>query len=73
MSAYEDMIRGDRDATAPWYVIPADNKWFTRLSVASAIVEASRRARSRLSASRPSTARCAQGSARALLAEKGRD
>jgi PPK2 family polyphosphate:nucleotide phosphotransferase len=37
--AYEDMIRNTATKHAPWYVVPADNKWFTRLVVASAIVE----------------------------------
>lgn len=40
MKAYEDMIRHTATAHAPWYVVPADNKWYTRLVVASAIVEA---------------------------------
>jgi polyphosphate kinase 2 (PPK2 family) len=39
MSAYEDMIRNTSSKHAPWYVVPADNKWFTRLVVAGAIVE----------------------------------
>jgi PPK2 family polyphosphate:nucleotide phosphotransferase len=38
--AYEDMIRHTATGHAPWYVVPADNKWFTRLVVAQAIVEA---------------------------------
>ena len=38
--AYEDVIRNTAAAHAPWYVVPADNKWFTRLIVAAAIVEA---------------------------------
>jgi PPK2 family polyphosphate:nucleotide phosphotransferase len=38
--AYEDMIQNTATKQAPWYVIPADNKWFTRLAVASAIIEA---------------------------------
>jgi PPK2 family polyphosphate:nucleotide phosphotransferase len=37
--AYEDMIRNTASAHAPWYVIPADNKWFTHLAVSAAIVE----------------------------------
>lgn len=37
--AYEDMIRQTASAHAPWYVVPADNKWFTRLVVAAAIVD----------------------------------
>jgi PPK2 family polyphosphate:nucleotide phosphotransferase len=40
MGAYEDAIRATSRETAPWYVVPADNKWFTRLAVAAAIVEA---------------------------------
>jgi PPK2 family polyphosphate:nucleotide phosphotransferase len=37
--AYEDTIRHTATKEAPWYVIPADNKWFTRVIVASAIIE----------------------------------
>jgi PPK2 family polyphosphate:nucleotide phosphotransferase len=36
----EDMIRHTATAQAPWYVVPADHKWFTRLVVASAVIEA---------------------------------
>src|SRR5207302_9774263 len=39
MEAYEDMIRHTATKDAPWHVVPADNKWFTRLVVASAIIE----------------------------------
>src|SRR5580700_7697158 len=39
MKAYEDMIVHTASGHAPWYVIPADNKWFTRLAVAAAMVE----------------------------------
>jgi PPK2 family polyphosphate:nucleotide phosphotransferase len=38
--AYEDMIRWTATPEAPWYVVPADNKWFTRVVVAAAIVDA---------------------------------
>jgi PPK2 family polyphosphate:nucleotide phosphotransferase len=38
MHAYEDMIRATAAPHAPWYVVPADNKWFTRLVVALAVV-----------------------------------
>jgi len=38
--AYEDMIRHTASPHAPWYVVPADNKWFTRLVVAAAVVRA---------------------------------
>jgi PPK2 family polyphosphate:nucleotide phosphotransferase len=40
MAAYEDMIRHTSSQDAPWYVIPADHKWFTRLVVAGAVVDA---------------------------------
>lgn len=40
MKAYEDMIRNTATKEAPWYVVPADNKWFTRLVVAAAIIDA---------------------------------
>lgn len=38
--AYEDLIRHTANAHSPWYVVPADNKWFTRLVVAAAVVHA---------------------------------
>ena len=38
--AYEDAIRATAAPHAPWYVVPADHKWFTRLVVAAAIVDA---------------------------------
>src|SRR5438552_3249466 len=38
--AYEEMIQQTATKHAPWYVVPADNKWFTRLVVAGAILEA---------------------------------
>jgi PPK2 family polyphosphate:nucleotide phosphotransferase len=38
--AYEDMIRHTASAHAPWYVVPADNKWFSRLVVSQAVVDA---------------------------------
>lgn len=37
--AYEDMIRNTATQHSPWYVIPADNKWFTHLVVAAVIIE----------------------------------
>jgi PPK2 family polyphosphate:nucleotide phosphotransferase len=39
MEAYEDMIRNTATKYAPWYVVPADNKWFTRVVVAAAVIE----------------------------------
>ena len=40
MKAYEEMIRNTATKDSPWYVIPADNKWFTRLVVAAAVIDA---------------------------------
>ena len=40
MTAYEDMIRHTSTETAPWYVVPADRKWFTRIVVSAAIIDA---------------------------------
>ena len=40
MHAFEEAIQATATKHAPWYVVPADNKWFTRLVVAAAIVEA---------------------------------
>ncbi len=39
MRAYEEMIRATATSGAPWHVVPADHKWFTRLVVAAAIVD----------------------------------
>jgi len=39
-SAYEDMIQHTASEHGPWYVVPADHKWFTRLVVAAAVVDA---------------------------------
>jgi PPK2 family polyphosphate:nucleotide phosphotransferase len=43
MDAYEDLIGRTASEHAPWYVVPANNKWFTRLVVAAAIVESMER------------------------------
>jgi PPK2 family polyphosphate:nucleotide phosphotransferase len=39
MEAYEDMIRHTATDYAPWYVVPADNKWFTRVVVAAGVID----------------------------------
>jgi len=39
LDAYEDMIRNTATKDSPWYVVPADNKWFTRVVVAAAVVD----------------------------------
>ncbi|MFN3657079.1 MAG: polyphosphate kinase 2 family protein [Pseudolabrys sp.] len=40
MAAYEEMIRETSRPEAPWYVVPADHKWFTRLAVATVLADA---------------------------------
>jgi PPK2 family polyphosphate:nucleotide phosphotransferase len=40
MNAYEEMIQETATEKSPWYVVPADNKWFTRVIVAAAIIDA---------------------------------
>jgi len=40
MKAYENLIRNTATKRAPWYVVPADNKWFTRVVVAAGVIEA---------------------------------
>ena len=39
MRAYEDLIRNTATKHSPWYVVPADNKWFTRIVVAAAVID----------------------------------
>jgi PPK2 family polyphosphate:nucleotide phosphotransferase len=39
MHAYEEMIRNTATEDAPWYVVPADHKWYTRMVVAAAVIE----------------------------------
>ncbi len=39
MDAYEDLIQNTATPHAPWHIIPADNKWFTRIAVAEAIID----------------------------------
>ena len=38
MAAYEDMLEHTSTEYAPWYVIPADHKWFMRMAVADVVV-----------------------------------
>jgi PPK2 family polyphosphate:nucleotide phosphotransferase len=40
MEAYEETIRETASENSPWYVVPADNKWFTRVTVAAAVIDA---------------------------------
>jgi hypothetical protein len=43
MTAYEEAIAATAAPHAPWYVVPADRKWFTRLIVVAAIIRALRK------------------------------
>jgi PPK2 family polyphosphate:nucleotide phosphotransferase len=73
LTAYEDMVRATSRPNAPWYVVPADNKWFTRLIVARALLETLQR----LDPQFPTLDDAAQAELRharaALLAEGARD
>jgi polyphosphate kinase 2 (PPK2 family) len=40
MDAYEDMIRNTSSDHAPWFVVPANNKWYTRAVVGVAVIDA---------------------------------
>ena len=78
MDAYEDMIRDTATKHAPWYVVPADNKWFTRIVVAAAIIEAlasldltiRRSTRSSARTSRRRACRCSRRSASARAGDE---
>ena len=52
MHAYEEAIRHTSTDEAPWYVVPADNKWFARLVIAEAMVDAIEKPESGISESR---------------------
>ena len=52
MHAYEEAIRHTSREEAPWYVVPADNKWFARLVIAEAMVDAMEELESRISEGR---------------------
>ena len=49
MEAYEDTIRRTATPEAPWFVVPADNKWFARLVVGAAVISALRELESQVS------------------------
>ena len=69
MAAYEDMIRHTATPDAPWYVVPADNKWYTRIVVAAAIIDALSRMDLRYPAVGADKHRELAAAKRALLAE----
>jgi PPK2 family polyphosphate:nucleotide phosphotransferase len=69
MACYEDMIRNTSRAEAPWYAVPADNKLFTRLVVASAVVDAMERLNLQYPVVRGAALKEMQNVRKALLAE----
>jgi PPK2 family polyphosphate:nucleotide phosphotransferase len=71
MAAYEEMIRATSWPEAPWYVVPADNKWFTRLVVAAALVEALDRLKLEYPKVTGKALRELKKAGRALQAERG--
>jgi len=71
MAAYQAAIRATAAPHAPWYVVPADNKWFTRLVVASAIVETLESLDLKFPKVAPDALKEMQAARKALLAEEG--
>ena len=72
MDAYEEAIRETATPEAPWYVVPADNKWFTRVVVASAVIEALDSVDLHYPELKPATLKGLAAARRSLLREKGR-
>jgi PPK2 family polyphosphate:nucleotide phosphotransferase len=72
MSAYEDTIRNTSTPEAPWYVVPADNKWFSRIVVAAVLVEALESLGLKFPSLRGAALRDLKNARQALLAEKGK-
>jgi len=70
MAAYEDMIRSTATKDAPWYVVPADNKWFTRVVVAAATIDALASLDVKYPAVGPEKLKELAAAKRALLAER---
>lgn len=70
MAAYQEAIRYCAALHAPWFVVPADNKWYTRLVVASAIVEALERLDLHFPRLDAAALKALDVSRRALLAER---
>jgi PPK2 family polyphosphate:nucleotide phosphotransferase len=68
-SAYEDMIRNTAARHAPWYVVPADHKWYTRMVVAAAIVDAMDRLNLQYPRTDAARRKALAASRRSLLAE----
>jgi polyphosphate kinase 2 (PPK2 family) len=71
MDAYEDMIRHTSTPQAPWYVIPADDKWFARLMVGAALIDAMETLHLEFPKVEQAALREMMKVRKALLAEKG--
>ena len=69
-TAYEETIRETASKEAPWYVVPADNKWFTRVIVAAAIIDALARLKLAYPAVGEAKLKELAAAKRALLGEK---
>lgn len=72
MGAYEDAIQRTASKSAPWYIVPADNKWYTRIVVAAAILDALRSLDLRYPSVDPRK-KAELDEARAALEAEGRD
>jgi len=70
MKAYEEMIRQTATGRAPWHVVPADHKWFTRLVVAETIVEGLESLELKYPKLNRSESKALAGARKLLLAEK---
>ncbi|MGE0660808.1 MAG: polyphosphate kinase 2 family protein [Reyranellaceae bacterium] len=69
MAAYEDVIRHTSAPHAPWYVLPADNKWFTRMAVVAALIGTMERLNLAFPQLAPKATAALQDARRALQAE----
>ena len=72
MFAYEDMIRNTSTPEAPWFVVPADNKWFSRIVVGAALVQALDSLDLKFPSVRGAKLRGLREARQMLLAEKGK-
>jgi PPK2 family polyphosphate:nucleotide phosphotransferase len=70
MRAYEDMVRETASDHAPWVVVPADRKWYTRLVVAAAIVDALEELELEFPKAPPAKKKALERARRELMSEK---
>jgi PPK2 family polyphosphate:nucleotide phosphotransferase len=70
MAAYQDMIRHTSIPEAPWYVVPADDKWYCRMIIAAALVRTLEDLRPQFPRVTPAMLREMARARRALLAER---